>query len=74
VIWGIFGLAVFCVALYLLMARPAMEALIADQRDIKNNGVPATGIIKSVRKSTNRGLTQWIFSVEFDATGHTDGV
>jgi hypothetical protein len=71
VIWGIFGLAVFCAGLYLFMVRPAMEALIEDQRDIKNNGVPATGVIKSVRKSTNRGATQWIFSVEFEAAGHT---
>jgi len=71
VIWGIFGLAVFCAGLYLLMARPAMEALTADQRDIKSNGVPATGAIKSATKSTNRGVTQWIFSVEFEAAGHT---
>jgi hypothetical protein len=72
VIWGVFGLAVFCAGLYLLMVRPAMEALIADQRDIKNNGVPATGVIKSIRRSTNRGVTQWIFSVEFEVAGHAD--
>jgi hypothetical protein len=51
------------------LLRPALQARLDDQRDIKTQGLAATGMIRSVKWATNRGQTSWTYTVEFQVPG-----